>query len=219
MIGPMLIDLGKSKETLVVDANYEFEFTRCKADNDCTTYKKKAYELNEQEKNLIIAELIKKQNMENQMPYYVTYKFFDEKKRRLAIFAIPTHEVVDGPIDPDGQPSKVRVYIIPCSKKDTFSKKRAKELFIEFMEFRRLGFDGALAHPIELQIAVKDDKPKFTFLKWCEENYFKYRKVDFALNTPVLSRGEEILDIDLKSNTELYELVNEDDFPQSKSEN
>lgn len=145
------------------------------------------------------------------MPYYVTYKFYDSRKRRLAIFAIPTIKVVDaeslfvgnGPIV-----DTLHIYVIACSRKDTFSKKKAKALFEEFIDLKRQGFDGGMAHPIELQIDVKDDKPKFTFLRWCEDNYFKYRNLVYGIETNVLIKGEEILDLDL-NNGDLWELVEE----------
>ena len=74
--------------------------------------------------------------MENNVPYYVTYRFFDEKGRRLAIFAIPGMKAGLYKIDDKDAfyPNILHVYVIACSKKDSFSKARAKEMFSEFIE-------------------------------------------------------------------------------------
>lgn len=56
---PRLIDLGFNNKVLLIDANYEFEFTICKGISNCDTYTKKAHELDQREMNLIKGELIK----------------------------------------------------------------------------------------------------------------------------------------------------------------
>lgn len=132
--------------------------------------------------------------MENNMQYYVTYKFHDLKGRRLAIFAIPSYKAGEYDLNKPSYPNMLQIYVITCSKKDTFSKKYAKKMFEEFYAMKQQGWTGAYAHPLELQIDIKDDKPKFTFLKWCEENYFKYIPTVLAIEAPILYRGKEMLD-------------------------
>lgn len=218
---PKLLDLGTGERIILVDMNYEFEITKCKAGNDCKTYKKKAYELDQSEIDLIKGELIKKEQMENNMPYYVTYKFHDTKGRRLAIFAVPSYRegLYQGVSLREQMPfNLLKIFIITCSKKDTFSKARARNMFAEFMQFKMQGFTGSYAHPTEIQIDVKDDKPKFTFLRWCEDNYFKYIPTVFALEAPMLYRGDELLDGRFPT-FKIMEIRDADSIPQTTTEN
>lgn len=148
--------------------------------------------------------------MENNMQYYVTYRFYDTKGRRLAIFAVPDNILTSA--------TKLRVLVIACSKKDTFSKNRAKQLFEEFITLKGMGFDATIAHPTEIMIDVRDDKPKFTFLKWCEANYFKYIPTIFALEAPLLYRGNELLDGRFPR-FDIIPIEDADALPQTTSEN
>lgn len=153
------------------------------------------------------------------MRYYVTYKFYDEKGRRLAIFAIPGYKLVDnGKNEGELEQEILRIYVITCSKKDTFSKKRARHMFAEFYGMKQQGWIGASAHPIELQIDIKDDKPKFTFLKWCEENYAKYIPTVFAIEAPMLYRGDELVDGRF-DHFDIVPIEDADKIPQTTSEN
>lgn len=131
--------------------------------------------------------------MDNNKQYYVTYKFYDEKERRLAIFAVPSlmageYEDVDTPKEWNA----LLLFVIPCSKKDTFSKAKAKELFEENWSLKTQGFEG-IKGVTELLIPIENNKPKFTFIKWCEDNYYKYIPTVMAIEAPMLYRGDELL--------------------------
>lgn len=134
--------------------------------------------------------------MENNTPYYVTYKFHDDKGRRLAIFAVPVARLKEGVSTGEVGPTadlKLHLYIFTCSKKDSFSKQTARDMYLEYITLKQEGLTGSYGHPMEIVIPVNDDKPKFTFLKWCEETYFKYIPTVFALEAPMLYRGNELL--------------------------
>jgi hypothetical protein len=169
--------------------------------------------------------------MNNQLPLLCTFKFYDNRRRRLTIFAKPVLETVEegskikttmgyNPIlDGSLRPTHLHVYIITCSKKDQFDKKYARDLLDEFLEFRENGKDGAIAHPIELLIPIKENKPKFTFIQWCHDNFYKYKQLEFALSTPCLVKGDQMLEMDLRRSSELMQLVEDEEIAQSESEN
>ena len=74
---------------------------------------------------------------------YITYKFYDGDGRRLAIF------YQDG-----------KLTIIPCNKKDQFSTKKAKELFLK---------EEAYKETFNIEF-----KTQMEFQKWCEQTFSKY---------------------------------------------
>ena len=83
---------------------------------------------------------------------YKCFKFYDEKKRRVAIF-------YDSGV----------VTVIPCSKNDEFSKKKANELYLQ-------GTKG------QKKIEVNSIQNHTTFMEWCFENFRK--KVEDLIQLP-----------------------------------
>lgn len=104
---------------------------------------------------------------------WTTYRFYDEKGRRLAIFA-----------EDFGQGKELKITIITCSQKDQFSKVRAKKLF----EKCHIDPAACACHPTIIRIPVINDKPKWTFIHWCQDNYFKRIPVVAAYNTYGIGR-------------------------------
>lgn len=102
---------------------------------------------------------------------YVTYKFYDERGRRLSIFA-------------EMEEKNLHITVYTCSKKDQFSRRVAKHMF--FNEFP----DG---HPNEFTIPIKDSKPKWTFINWCRENYYHREGATFMFDAYVLAKGDILL--------------------------
>lgn len=120
--------------------------------------------------------------MNTEQDYLVTYRFFDEKGRRLSIFSRWMKKR-----------SVLIITVITCSKKDQFSKQYARDLFEEWRNPIGKPYPGEV-HPIQLSLPIENNKPKYTFLKWCKENYFKKEKVIFAVESEMLMRGDELLD-------------------------
>lgn len=124
--------------------------------------------------------------------FYVTYKFYDDHKRRLAIFAVPRQA-------PDLGEDFLEIWVVTCSPKDRFSKWKANKIF----EGRAEG-DSLKGY---FQVLIKDkNKPKWTFIKWCEENYYKLVDAIFQMEAKVLVKdlkGENPIvmdDIDIVTN-------------------
>lgn len=125
---------------------------------------------------------------------FITYKFYDAKGHRLTIHAVPSY--VAGETRPaEGDPEHLLVRIIPCSFDENFSKKRGKAKLERFILDQRAGLPLSVKSVITLYLKVYDGKPKFTFLRWCEENYYKKYPVMYALPVDVLvkGRGEEAI--------------------------
>lgn len=82
------------------------------------------------------------------------------------------------------------IHVFACSKRDTFSRKRGIELFRDYQE----NAETELSHPEIFIVPIKDHKPKWTFLMWCKENFFKLTPYQFMIQVDLLMRGEESLD-------------------------
>lgn len=107
--------------------------------------------------------------------YYSTYKFYDERGRRLSIFATVMNE------------AQISVTIVTCAKGDKFSRKVGKALYEQWLEGTlRKSSD---CHPQIRLIAIKDGKPKKTFLSWCRETYYTTETGYFGVTLPILTRG------------------------------
>lgn len=123
--------------------------------------------------------------MENEK-YWATYKFYDEKGRRMAIFASMTET------NKEGEAGPLHIITITCSKKDQFSKKWAKVAFEALQrpllkgEVRELPF-----HPNQYFVNIKDNKPKWTFIRWCEEMFYKREMITFEFDGYILCRKKD----------------------------
>ena len=98
------------------------------------------------------------------METLMTYKFYDQDGRRLAIFGkyVPKH--------PHGGNPLLHITVIPCSKKDQFSVKVAKRMYDEIN-------DGKVYEELPVHsyfsTNVKNGKYKAEFLKFCNINFYK----------------------------------------------
>jgi len=102
---------------------------------------------------------------------FANFQKYDEKGRRLNIFAI----------DDNQAPNSLKVVYFPCSKADQFSKARGWELYANHNALM-----GGVLVPMEetpkaviKYIEIIDNKPKKSFLNWCNENFFS-RKFKFV---------------------------------------
>jgi hypothetical protein len=106
--------------------------------------------------------------MENKKDYYSTFNFYNEKGQRLSIFA--TEQV-----DNFTQMKELKVCVVACSKKDAFTKKLLRDAF-EYFKLNGIfppTPEKKEYHPQFYYVPIEDNKPKFTFIKWCRENFYK----------------------------------------------
>lgn len=103
---------------------------------------------------------------------FITYKFYDDKKRRLSIFGeyFPANGVIE-------------IAVFTCSNKDHFSKKTAREAF-ELLCHSVTECHNGHFHPMLSIIDVVDNKPGKTFINWCDEHF--YKKSLFVHRIPVV---------------------------------
>jgi hypothetical protein len=103
---------------------------------------------------------------------FCTYKFYDSKNRRLAIFGY------------EYEPNRYAIKVITCSKKDVFSKRVAKQLFEEgkgtFFEWQFLKNE------------INSSKAK-GFISVCKYNYYMLIPLNIHLE------GRKVLDVKVKS--------------------
>lgn len=83
---------------------------------------------------------------------YTCFKFYLKDKRRIAAFA----EKID---------DKLFITVIPCSRKDQFIKRKARELYEVSNKDNRVCID------------IVDDKPMKTFISFLYENYYKRKQI------------------------------------------
>jgi len=130
--------------------------------------------------------------MNTEQDYLVTYKFYDHRKRRLGIFGVPI--VAFGEFEEGSTqkiPTHLRVVVFTCSKKDIFSKQRVRKYF-EIYTTRSEEQAPEMLKPFDFIIPIEDNKPKQTFLNYCEQNYFKPYPVLQGIFCDVLVKGDEV---------------------------
>lgn len=95
----------------------------------------------------------------------ITYKFYDEQGRRVAIFGIPTSSDIK-----KAENNSLRIVIITCSKKDNFCKETAKRHFKAY-----LTNDPSIeAHPKEVVLTgITDGNFKSAFMLYCKTHFQK----------------------------------------------
>lgn len=111
------------------------------------------------------------------MKPYTTYKYYDQKGRRLSIFG-------------RNLDNKLVIDIITCSKKDEFSKKKGRELFNEYIELLSKNVDNPLpCYPIQILVEIENEKPGYSFIKFCNNNFYKKTTILRRLEQDVLEKN------------------------------
>ncbi len=118
------------------------------------------------------------QTMKDYLEPWVTYKFYDEKGRRLSIFAEELKELEE---------NEMEITVITCSKHDQFSRAEAKHLYAGY------NWGKPYCNPQTFIVPIKDNKPKWTFINWCRENYYHKEEAIFQFAGYVLAKGDNIL--------------------------
>jgi hypothetical protein len=89
---------------------------------------------------------------------FANFQKYNEKCQRMSIFA-------------DVEGDKIVITYFPCSTKDQFSKQTAWKMYDDYcLDIREI---KSISHTV---ITVEDNKPKKTFLNWCNDNF--YHKVE-----------------------------------------
>ncbi len=111
--------------------------------------------------------------------YLTTFKYYDSKKRRLSIFG----RVIEG---------KLEITVLTLSQTPEVRKKyfkgtnqvRAQELVFDIFskkagrkKYERECIHGKKCPGRVLTVDIIDDRPRYTFLKWCSENFYRPQKV------------------------------------------
>lgn len=86
---------------------------------------------------------------------FATYKFYDAARRRCSIFS----RVVE---------DKLEIIIIPCYGVPQFSKKIGKNIYLRIEETGEIP-----DYCSTFVIGIKENKPRRTFLEWCENRFLR----------------------------------------------
>lgn len=87
--------------------------------------------------------------------HYSNLKKYNEKGQRLAIFAKQNDDILN-------------IFVLTCSKKDHFIKDTARRVYENY----ETGIGMEDYHP-QIFSVPHNGKPKYTFLKWCNDNYYR----------------------------------------------
>lgn len=87
-----------------------------------------------------------------------TYKFYDNKKRRLSIFARK-----------DGD--SLEILVIPCSKKDKFIKRKGRDIYETVMA--EVGPEPSKYEYDAHVLVLSESNPRKEFIEWCKKHYMK----------------------------------------------
>jgi hypothetical protein len=93
-----------------------------------------------------------------------TFKFYDNKGRRLSIYA-----------DYKEGDNQLKFYVFTCSKKDRFVKAQADKLYDYYIGNIRtlLAVPEWESNPQVFTVPVAEGKYKNTFMRFCFDNYFR----------------------------------------------
>lgn len=94
----------------------------------------------------------------------VTYKYYDSKKRRLAMKVEPLSD------------DNVQITIIACSKKDAFSRKFARSAFRLLESADKVTIDKNEIHPSYhiIHNSLGRNKWERAFFDWANENFYRH---------------------------------------------
>ena len=94
--------------------------------------------------------------------YYSNYQGYLKNGNRVASFGIEKE-------------GKLEIFLLYCSKQDSFSKHTAKQLYEYYLEN---GWDGKFQsfHPVILLLPINEsDSASYTFQNYIRENFYKKR--------------------------------------------
>lgn len=117
--------------------------------------------------------------------YYSNLKRYDARMKRIAIF---------GRLIED----KIEIFELRCSKKDHFNKKLAKQVYEQYLTDGSTVCEECEYHPvIYLIIPENPEKPKWSFLRYVNEKFFRLFITVFRYEvgtTVKLNKGERYVE-------------------------
>lgn len=126
-----------------------------------------------------------------------TYKFFDYKFRRLAIFGVP---ISSNQSDEQKEIDSIQIYVCVCSKKDNFSRSAVRygfdnrvlkngkvEFFINVPTLKKTKAKTETVHPQIFILPCTGGNTKNVFQDFCNKNYLIKETLMFSINTKVIS--------------------------------
>lgn len=118
--------------------------------------------------------------MENNI--YKTFIFYNNKGQRLGIFSRVLQD-------------EIQVVVIPCSRKDQFSRKESKELYKKYIqEATSISKEDLAKKNIELiSLTLTEENPGKIFFTWCRATYLKKFSTTISVTYNYLSKDRKII--------------------------
>ncbi len=127
------------------------------------------------------------------MNIYKTYKFYTERKQRIAAYAFT-------PIGEQGGNPHIHVLLVFCSHKDHFEKKLADWVFEQFLKGEKEVVEdeitGVIYHPKLKLIPIIEGKSKKSFLYWMKSNYYRKVVTYLRMEQACLAKDSNLIPID-----------------------
>jgi hypothetical protein len=117
--------------------------------------------------------------MEN---YFATFNFYDQKGRRLNIFA-------------EQEGNDLKITVITCSRKDMFSKKKGRSLYEKWVTGENATEISPKVHIVPISDTKKSKKE---FINWCRENFMRKRIIEIEATASVfLDKDGNVMEAEL----------------------
>jgi hypothetical protein len=110
--------------------------------------------------------------------YYCTFKYYDKKGRRLAVFCRFI------------SPTEAELFTLTCSEEDQFQRKYARQVYEAYLkgEDPKFEFHKPLIEIIEIQPEQREVQ---TLIEYCESNYHFYATIPAEVT--ILTSRQEII--------------------------
>lgn len=122
--------------------------------------------------------------------YWVTYKFYDDRGRRLSIFCEQCNK------------EELKITVITCSENDEFKRKTGRSLYLSGQVEPHM----CKCHPQVFRIPI-GDKPHQRFIEWCNNMYLRKVPAIYVYNGQAFTRGGMIAQSDHTTSKQLVKIV------------
>lgn len=126
------------------------------------------------------------EKIENQV---ITYKYYSHQGKRMAIMGTKEND-------------RIKMFIITCSKRDSFCKREARSAFKSLTDEQPPLIYGELAHPKIMYTKSSSGNWKKDFYTFCKTTFYKLEDYNGRISCRIkrFNRNGQIIPISIKPN-------------------
>lgn len=148
--------------------------------------------------------------------YLATFKFYDSKNRRLSIFGRLVDDQLEITVLTISKTPEMRVKYFKGTKDiqkqeivfDTFSKKAGRK------KYERECIHGNKCPGKVFKVDIFEDRPRYTFLKWCNEHFYREVKEEVVVTKTRYVKGTKFVHPEKEKKAVLIPLGEHEDKSQ-----